>query len=484
MSLQPTDAPDASNDPLIGRVLSGRFTLLEVIGAGTMGRVYRARQAPLGRVVAIKILQRHAALADDPHFKRRFFMEASLTAQLRHPNTIQIIDYGEEGAGEDELLYIAMEYLQGTTLADLIEREGRLDWARSFSILQQVARSLREAHGHGVIHRDLKPANLMLVHEEPGHDLVKVLDFGLVKAWRDGASLPQADLQMTQKGMILGSAFYMAPEQAHGKGDPRTDVYALGVILFHMITGKLPYEGQTSMEVIVKHHSRPVPSFSEVAPDLTGVPPEVEALVQKCMSKRPDNRPQDMNALLEEMRALSHLAEGAFVARASNAGMPALSADGRSRIETPMALFGTHQESAQGRRGVAGMVFAIALVVGVGGVILLGRSPSATLEADAGEPGTEVAPDAAVAIPTKTVFTVETEPAGAEVVVDGEIVGTSPVTFERPFAPDAPPVNAEVRLSLKGYFPVTLQAIGVAPEVEVARTLIPLEPLEAQHPKR
>ena len=159
MSQQPSEV-DPSNDPLIGRVLSGRFTLLEVIGAGTMGRVYRARQAPLGRVVAIKVLQRHAALADDPHFKRRFFMEASLTAQLRHPNTIQIIDYGEEGEGEDELLYIAMEYLQGTTLADLIDREGRLDWARSFSILQQVARALREAHGHGVIHRDLKPANL------------------------------------------------------------------------------------------------------------------------------------------------------------------------------------------------------------------------------------------------------------------------------------------------------------------------------------
>src|SRR5690606_7734706 len=254
------DAPSApaSDDPLIGRVLSGRFTLLERIGAGTMGRVYRARQAPLGRIVAIKVLQMHQGIADDPHFKRRFFMEASLTAQLRHPNTIQIIDYGEEGEGGDEILFIAMEYLQGNTLADLLEREGRLHWTRAFSIIQQVARSLREAHGHGVIHRDLKPANLMLVHEEPGHDLVKVLDFGLVKAWRDGASVPESDLQMTQKGVILGSAFYMAPEQAHGKGDPRTDVYALGVILFHLLTGKLPYDGQTSMEVIVKHHSRPI----------------------------------------------------------------------------------------------------------------------------------------------------------------------------------------------------------------------------------
>jgi len=475
---QPTDAPDPSHDPLVGRVLSGRFTLLEVIGAGTMGRVYRARQAPLGRVVAIKILQRQAALADDPHFKRRFFMEASLTAQLRHPNTIQIIDYGEEGEGGEELLYIAMEYLQGTTLADLIEREGRLDWARSFSILQQVARSLREAHGHGVIHRDLKPANLMLVHEEPGHDLVKVLDFGLVKAWRDGASLPQADLQMTQKGMILGSAYYMAPEQAHGKGDPRTDVYALGVILFHMITGKLPYEGQTSMEVIVKHHSKPVPSFAEVAPDLTGVPAEVEALVQRCLSKRPDNRPQDMNALLEAMRALSHLAEGQFVPRQTSQGIP--DPQGRGRIETPMALFGTHQESAPNRRGVAGIVFAIALIVGVGAVLLLGGSP------DPG-PAAEVAPEpapAAVAAPTKTVFTVQTDPPGAAVVVDGQALGTSPVTFERPYATDGSPVSAEVRLSLEGYFPVTLQAIGNGPEVEVARTLIPLEPAAKAAPRR
>jgi serine/threonine protein kinase len=467
------DAPSSpvSDDPLIGRVLSGRFTLLERIGAGTMGRVYRARQAPLGRIVAIKVLQMHQGIADDPHFKRRFFMEASLTAQLRHPNTIQIIDYGEEGEGGDEILFIAMEYLQGTTLADLMEREGRLHWTRAFSITQQVARSLREAHGHGVIHRDLKPANLMLVHEEPGHDLVKVLDFGLVKAWRDGASVPESDLQMTQKGVILGSAFYMAPEQAHGKGDPRTDVYALGVILFHLLTGKLPYDGHTSMEVIVKHHSRPIPRLSEMTPGLD-VPPEVEALVRRCMAKRPDDRPQDMNVLLEEMRALAHLSEGGI--RGSRTDLPALGSEpmrpsgARDRIEEPAGLFGSQRQDPTGdRRTLAVGVFIAAILLGVGGMFVLQRGDEAPAE-----------PVEAAAPITETVFLVETEPAGATVIVDGEELGQTPLRFTRPLpSAEGEVVSAEVRLSLEGYFPMTLQATSDGrAEVRVMRSLVSLDP--------
>ncbi|HLT30327.1 MAG TPA: serine/threonine-protein kinase [Myxococcaceae bacterium] len=456
---------------MIGRVLSGRFTLLERIGAGTMGRVYRARQAPLGRIVAIKVLQMHQGIADDPHFKRRFFMEASLTAQLRHPNTIQIIDYGEEGEGGDEILFIAMEYLQGNTLADLLEREGRLHWTRAFSIIQQVARSLREAHGHGVIHRDLKPANLMLVHEEPGHDLVKVLDFGLVKAWRDGASVPESDLQMTQKGVILGSAFYMAPEQAHGKGDPRTDVYALGVILFHLLTGKLPYDGQTSMEVIVKHHSRPIPRLSEVATGLD-VPAEVEALVRRCLAKRPDDRPQDMNVLLEQMRALAHLSDGGI--RGSRSDLPALGSEParasgvRERIEEPVGLFGSQRQDPSGdRRTLAVGVFIAAILLGVGGMFLVQRG---------GEP--PAAPVEAPAPVTESVFLVETEPAGAKVIVDGEELGVTPLRFVRPLpTAEGELVSAEVRLSLEGYFPMTLQATSDgSAEVRVMRSLVALDP--------
>src|SRR5262249_40008896 len=153
-------------------------------------------------------------------------LEASLTSKLRHPNTIQIIDYGEVG---DDIFYIAMEYLEGTTLSTLLARDGRIPWPRALNIGQQMARSLREAHRNGVIHRDLKPANVMLVHEEPDHDLVKVLDFGLVKAYREDGPVLKADAEITQAGVILGSALYMAPEQAHGQGDPRSDVYALGV---------------------------------------------------------------------------------------------------------------------------------------------------------------------------------------------------------------------------------------------------------------
>ena len=383
-----------ARDPLIGRVLNERFTILESIGGGTMGRVYRARQAPLDRIVAVKVLLRHAGVGHDPHFKRRFFMEASLTAQLRHPNTIQIIDYGEEG---DELLFIAMEYLQGSTLADLLAREGRLPWPRALNILQQAARSLREAHGHGVIHRDLKPANLMLVHEEPGHDLVKVLDFGLVKAWREGSSLPQSNVQMTQAGVILGSAFYMAPEQAHGKGDPRTDVYALGVILFHLLAGRPPFEGQTSMDVIVQHHSRPVPALRDLVPGLD-VPPQVEALLQRCLAKKPENRVQDMDALLEEIRALAPLSQGGpHVLRTTSPGLSRLPAPSSPTARTQTgaapespALFGTHRPERAGGLPVGWMIFAAALLIGVGVAVLV-QSGEAPVEPIAVAPSTTTA---------------------------------------------------------------------------------------------
>jgi len=164
-------------DPLIGRVLNGRFRIVEPLGSGGMGKVYKAMQSPLERVVALKILNPNFPAEKDPAFKRRFFLEASLTSKLRHPNTVTVIDYGQT---DDGIFFIAMEYLEGQTLAEVLSLEKTLPWTRVLDIGQQVCRSLREAHKLGVIHRDLKPANVMLLNEAD-QDMVKVLDFGLVK---------------------------------------------------------------------------------------------------------------------------------------------------------------------------------------------------------------------------------------------------------------------------------------------------------------
>src|SRR5438105_9513832 len=184
----PQSAPDlpsvgAEADPLLGRVLNGRYGILEVIGQGGMGRVYKALQTPLDRLVALKILGAGHDL--DPNFYKRFFLGASLTARLTHPNTSTLYDYGRT---DDGIFFIAMEYLDGRPLSQALQQEGALAQQRVVHIAQQICRSLREAHGLGIIHRDLKPANIMLLQQHDDDDFVKVLDFGLVKFFQGDTS--------------------------------------------------------------------------------------------------------------------------------------------------------------------------------------------------------------------------------------------------------------------------------------------------------
>ncbi|MFP2900733.1 serine/threonine-protein kinase, partial [Corallococcus sp. 4LFB] len=305
----PADVPD----PLLGRILNERFRILETLGAGGMGRVYKAMQAPLDRLVALKVLNpQYSGEGKDPGFQKRFFLEASVTAKLRHPNTVTVIDYGKT---EDGIYYIAMEYLEGLTLSQLLTQEGPLPWERALTIGQQVARSLREAHKVGLIHRDLKPANVMILNQEADHDVVKVLDFGLVKSFVGDAAMKE-DTTLTQAGVILGSPQYMAPEQARNIADPRSDVYSLGVVLYQVLMGRPPFQAAQSIDVIVKHINDPPPPFHTVWPD-HHVPAEVEALVMKCLAKRPVDRYASMDAVLQGMRTAASASgvSGVFATR-------------------------------------------------------------------------------------------------------------------------------------------------------------------------
>src|SRR6202165_1395138 len=192
-------------DRLIGRVINDRYKVMEEIGHGGMGKVYKALQSPLDRVVALKVLG--AGHDRDPNFYKRFFLEASVTAKLTHPNTITLYDYGQS---QDGIFFIAMEFVDGRTLSAAMQQEGPLSQDRVVHIAQQICRSLREAHGLGIIHRDLKPANVMLLDQHDDHDFVKVLDFGLVKFF--SGDNPEGDI--TNAGTFMGSPHYIAPEQA------------------------------------------------------------------------------------------------------------------------------------------------------------------------------------------------------------------------------------------------------------------------------
>ncbi len=278
-------APDVldrhPDDPLLGTVLGGKYLLLDLIGAGGFGAVYRAIQDPVGRPVAVKVI-RPRADADVEALRGRFFREARALAALNADQTVSLYDYGEDGQ-----LYMAMELVEGPTLSSIMRREGALAAERAVRIALHVLESLAEAHARGIVHRDLKPDNVMLVRGPLGDEKVKVLDFGIAKM-----KGPAADDFATRDGVVLGTPQYMAPEQARGQAEPRSDLYALGVMLFEMLSGRRPYDGDTPYAVLAAHETTPTPELAAglVAPALSGV-------VHRAMSKDPDRRYPDASAM-------------------------------------------------------------------------------------------------------------------------------------------------------------------------------------------
>ncbi|HEY1587078.1 MAG TPA: serine/threonine-protein kinase, partial [Polyangia bacterium] len=254
---------DTAPDGNIGRRLLEQYILVEKIGEGGMGAVYLAEQPTMGRRAVVKLL--HPALSRDVQVSARFNLEARAAAALNHPHIVTVYNYG---ALPDGVLYLAMEHLDGRDLERTIEESGRLSAVRAVHIARQICDALAEAHAHGVVHRDLKPSNVMLVTRGRDDEFVKVLDFGIAKV---------RGVALTSTGMIFGTPEYMSPEQLRGATlDGRSDLYALGVVLFEMLTGRLPFAGETPEELMMSHLDALPPPVSEVAPDAE-VPRELEA---------------------------------------------------------------------------------------------------------------------------------------------------------------------------------------------------------------
>ncbi len=306
----------AAPDPMVGRVLAEKFKIVSLIARGGMGKVYRAEQAPLGRTCAIKVLTppEHGSATED-EFRKRFFLEASIGAKLTHPNTVTIFDYG---VTEDGVYFIAMEYLEGKTLARVLKEEGPFIEERAAHIARQICRSLREAHALGVIHRDLKPANVYLVNHGDEADVVKVLDFGLVKdVESDGEDL-------TQTGLFMGSPKYMAPEQIRGEHvDARTDVYALGVMLYEMVVGKVPYDKAKQVDTLLAHVNDALPAMRSKKPDLE-ISEQLEMVILRTLAKNPAERFNGMGEVLEALKG----AQGGALSQTKTAELDALRASG------------------------------------------------------------------------------------------------------------------------------------------------------------
>ncbi|HXX67736.1 MAG TPA: serine/threonine-protein kinase [Polyangiaceae bacterium] len=273
-----------TQDPFIGReILNGQFQILQKVGSGGMGAVYKARQVEMNRMVGVKLL--HPRLVNRKDLVSRFRREARALSQLAHPNTVKVFLYGEL---DDGSLYIIMEFLEGKNLNQTVRAEGPFSMDRALPILIQVCGALHEAHLAGIIHRDLKPENIFLVQSGGLRDFPKVLDFGLAKL-ADRQMRP-GSVALTQEGMVFGTPEFMSPEQAQGKTlTPASDVYSLAVILYEVLTGKLPFDARSSMDHIHMHATAQPIRLNERVAGRT-FPAPLEDLVQKALAKSPEER--------------------------------------------------------------------------------------------------------------------------------------------------------------------------------------------------
>jgi serine/threonine-protein kinase len=329
MPLNPTQGMEAvpGPDPIVGKVFAGRYRIVRKLGEGGMGAVYVGEQQ-MGtniRKVAVKTLHPH--LSHDPKILARFERECGTVSELQHPNTIQVFDFGKT---EDGTLFIVMEFVEGRSVADILEKDGPMPPDRVLRILTQVCGSLAEAHERGIVHRDLKPDNVVLCRKAGQDDWVEVLDFGIAKRSNE---VDTNEAKLTQQGMVLGTPPYMSPEQFTGKPvGSASDIYSLGVMAYEMLTGRLPFHGNTAWEWASAHMTAP--------PDLTKlgshVPAAMHAAIGKSLAKSPTDRFPDVNAFLDALKGVTVAPAGPHGFGVQEANGPA--ARNRTEIGTPLDL--------------------------------------------------------------------------------------------------------------------------------------------------
>ena len=277
---------DTLDGPLKEKLIDNRYRVLEKLGEGGMGAVYKVEHVRMGKLAALKLMRPDHAV--DKALKGRFLQEARVVARLSHPNTVQVFDSGEL---DDGSLFIAMEYVPGKDLAWQLKAHGALGEGQAVAIGVQLLASLQEAHEAGIIHRDLKPANVMLVRRrKSGDDQVKLLDFGIAK-------LQEAEGRKSTTGDFIGTPAYMSPEQIRGESlDARSDLYSLGCLLFELVSGKQPFDGPTPISILTQHYEAPVPRVSDVRPT-ANISPGFQAVLEKAMAKRAVDRWRDAEAM-------------------------------------------------------------------------------------------------------------------------------------------------------------------------------------------
>jgi eukaryotic-like serine/threonine-protein kinase len=364
-----SEAPEAPPDPLLGRVLAGRYRILAQLGSGGMGVVYRVEHVHIGKVMALKVL--HDDLARRSDVQMRFQREAEAASRLASAHTVQVFDFGES----DGRMYLVMEYIEGTTLEALVTDHGALPFARAARIAAQICASATEAHAQGIVHRDIKPENVMIARID-GRETAKVLDFGLAKL-RAGSQVTT----VTTTGLIVGTPEYMSPEQIRGEPiDARGDIYAIGALLYHVCTGDPPFVADAPFAILTKHLTEPVVPPSRVAPG--HVPREADWIFEKALAKDPADRfgsAAELRAALvaflrgagEDLTDPALRLDGAAPASPSRPRLRIGTMDldlerrGRAFVPSPADVPGRPTRPLQRGRWASGVVLALALAFAV-----------------------------------------------------------------------------------------------------------------------
>jgi serine/threonine-protein kinase len=438
-------------DPLIGRTIEGRYSVESVLGEGGMGIVYKARHTVLNKLLAVKVLR--AEVSKDGEIMMRFRQEAQSASEIGNEHIIDITDFGTLPNGST---YFVMEYLNGVSLTKGLEQSRPFPSNRTIHIAKQLCRALGAAHERGIVHRDLKPDNIYLVPRGGDRDFVKVLDFGIAKV--GGAST-----KLTKAGQVFGTPHYMSPEQCAGSAvDNRTDIYALGVILYEMASGRVPFDADNLMGILTKHlYEQPIPPHT--LPPPIDVPPALEAVIMKCLSKTAEARYQNMQEMYEDLERLEQGQTPQAVMDAVNRasgpqGVGSVGtlrdATGRSALQVGVGEVGEERKSK-----LPLILVAAAVILGGGGIALAialsgGDPPPRTdiqpvVRAPAPPPVVAQEPEIppqelgagseAPSTPEAVMVTLESTPPEAVVtdITDPEsptLLGPTPITVERPTA--------------------------------------------------
>ncbi|HEY6561105.1 MAG TPA: serine/threonine-protein kinase, partial [Polyangiaceae bacterium] len=377
-----------SANPLLGTVIDKRYDVLEVLGEGGMGTVYRVRHVALGRQFALKALRRD--MAADAELSARFIQEAKAAAAVVHQGVVQITDFGSLPSGQP---YFVMELLQGRPLSWVLHSGGPLPAARAVRLLLMVAEALAAAHEAGVIHRDLKPDNIQVAEVTADRDIVKVLDFGLAKV--AGAS------RLTRAGMVFGTPHYMSPEQAAGEQvDQRSDIYSLGIVMYEVFTGQVPFEADSYMGVLTKHMYVEPPRLSELLPSHKALG-ALEDILLRCLKKKPAERYLSMAELIAALHSvISFTEQGSVEVRPSARREPVPTVRLADQLEAPtrdeLRAFDPQPRAARLRKAVVVTLAALGLVAGVAwaGVAWLKRPTSISSGAASALPAQTAVPRA------------------------------------------------------------------------------------------